>query len=130
MKADEKITEEVARYLSEQFEDFRAKFIARGQKPPSQRDFTVYLGVNESSYSAWIGRVRPPTLDNVDKIATKLGPKIYDIMGIPPRMPNSPLLRSMAARWHKLPADKQAQVKETFDNLLAENEKGERQVAG
>ena len=44
--------------------------------------FARYLGVKQSSLSQWLAGNYPPSKENVEKIAAKLGPEIYDIMGM------------------------------------------------
>ncbi len=44
--------------------------------------FARYLGVKQSSLSQWIAGNYPPGGENLQKIATKLGYEIYDVLGI------------------------------------------------
>ena len=79
-------------YLKTEFVRFTERAISKGQSLPTQADFGRWLGVDLTTLSYWMTATRPPNVDNADAVASKLGPKIYEIMGIPPRMPNDKYL--------------------------------------
>lgn len=58
-------------------------------------DFARYLKVSQPTISAWLNGSRKPTGENIDKIAAKLGPEIYDILGM--RRPDPQLDRLIDA---------------------------------
>lgn len=81
------ITKKMAEFLQQKFIDFQQKTLGRGSRPPSQNEFIKYLGVEQTSYSNWVNAIRPPSGENADILATKLGWEVYEILEIPPRLP-------------------------------------------
>lgn len=49
--------------------------------------FSEFLGVSRISLSDWINGKYSPKTQNIGKIAEKLGPEIYDLVGIPRPQP-------------------------------------------
>ncbi len=125
---DQKRAAKVANLLKEGFNKFFASEIAKGRPVPSQNDYSRWLGIPPTSMSAWINEIRLPTGDNIDAIATRLGPEIYEILGVPPRMPKDKLLNFIAAKWHKLDEAKRKQLAELVDNWTFENQKSGEKV--
>jgi transcriptional regulator with XRE-family HTH domain len=52
------------------------------ERDVTQAEFAEYLGVSESTVSQWINKVQPPDKHSADLIAPKLGPEIYDLLGM------------------------------------------------
>ena len=50
--------------------------------------FSEYLGVSRISLSDWINGKYVPKSQNIGKLAEKLGPEIYDLVGIPRPKPH------------------------------------------
>ncbi len=120
---DQKRAVRTSNLLKEGFNRFFASEIAKGRPVPSQNDFSRWLGVPPTSVSAWINEIRLPSGDSIDAIATRLGPEIYDILGVPARMPKDKLLNLIASRWHKLDDAKRKQLAEMVDNWTFEDQK-------
>ena len=79
---------------TKRFAEFLTKAHLREQnrrgKTMNQNDFVKWLGVKNTSYSSWINEIRLPTGNNVHLLAAKLGPEVYDILGLPRQMPADP----------------------------------------
>lgn len=45
-------------------------------------DFAKHLGVSQSLLSQWLNGRYLPELKNINKIAERLGPEVYDLMGL------------------------------------------------
>lgn len=63
----------------------KAKFIEWEQSQDRRQSYSAfarYLGVRQSSLSQWMNGGYPPGLENVTKIADKLGPEVYDVLGL------------------------------------------------
>jgi predicted transcriptional regulator len=61
------------------------KFIEwRGDTRKNVTQFASYLGVSQPTVSAWINNTRgqPTTPKIINSLASKLGPEIYDILGM------------------------------------------------
>ena len=58
-------------------------------------EFAIYVGVSQASMSQYMNQARLPDHKNADKIASSLGPEIYNILEIPPRLPDDPDLNKL-----------------------------------
>jgi transcriptional regulator with XRE-family HTH domain len=76
----------------------------------SQSEFATYLGISNYNYSQYVNNYRKPTGKNLDRIAAKLGPRTYEILGVPPRMPDDPVFLEIAKRWFAADDKTQEQV--------------------
>ena len=100
----------LAYYLKERYTTYIRKEIDAGHAIPSQADFARWLGVNPASLSNWMNALRPPNPENIDAIASRLGLTVYQIMEVPPRVPNDKLFRQVVARWHKLTDEQKSEI--------------------
>ena len=88
MDEKQKQLEEMARFLLEEYNRY-----ARGQKRlTSAANWSKELGVNNTSLSQWMNGLRLPSGNNTHRLAKHLGPRVYEITGTPPLMPDDPLL--------------------------------------
>ena len=98
-----------------------AKFLewAQGQgQRKTLREFAEWLGVKEGVLGHWMAGRNKPTGDNIDTLAAKLGPEIYDMLGL--ARPD-PLLTQFSKMLDSLPPDEREafmeQVKKYYDKL-------------
>jgi transcriptional regulator with XRE-family HTH domain len=70
----------------------------------SQADFARLMGVSRASLTMWMNGTHQPDLESAKKIASLLGPEVFDMLGIP--RPN-PYLEK---------------IKQIFDNLSPEHQ--------
>ena len=75
--------EELVRYLEEEFK----RFYIRSGPRVSQVDFARWLQIAPSDLSKYMTGAQQPGPKNQNKIAEKLGPTIYDVLGVPRRVP-------------------------------------------
>jgi transcriptional regulator with XRE-family HTH domain len=101
---------EIAKYLNDEWLKF---FMKRGGRV-SQADFAAHLGLSEANLSRYMKGAQRPTPPNQDAIASALGPKIYEVMGVPKRMPKDQALAEMASDWHILTNDERKSLLEEF----------------
>jgi transcriptional regulator with XRE-family HTH domain len=74
----------------------------------SQREFAEYLGLDQVQLSHYLNaRRKNPDPDAVAKMADKLGPEVYDILGL--ARPD-PQLQELTSIWHKLDKDVKDQI--------------------
>ena len=73
----------------------------------SLTSFAKYLGVGQPSLSQWMAGNYPPSNDNVERLADKLGYEIYDILEMPRPNPMIKTLESLD--------DEDPDVKELWD---------------
>jgi hypothetical protein len=106
----------IANYLKGEFLKFQSSAVGRAERIPSQKRFAVWLGLDPTIFSYVINEERMPTQLQADLINTKLGPKIYELTGYAPRVPNDPGLRLIVNRWHLLSKEKKHQLTEIVEN--------------
>jgi len=114
--------EAIANYLKEEFIKYQGSAVGRAERIPSQKRFAVWLGLNPTVFSYIINAERLPTQQQADLINSKLGPKIYELTGYAPRIPNDPKLRMIVTRWHLLTNEKKSAIAEEVDNATFEKE--------
>ena len=69
----------------------------------SQREFADFLGIDPMNLSHYLNAKRKvPDQESIKKIAEKLGPEIYDVLGL--ARPD-PQLQELTSIWHKLDQD-------------------------
>lgn len=70
--------------------------------------FAAYLGVSRPLVSYWLkGTI--PSLENVQILAEKFGPEVYDVLQLP--RPN-PFLNKINKIWERIPPEKQQKLAE------------------
>lgn len=114
---------EFADYMFLEFNKWKAAEPTR--RTASQNDFAIYLEVSATSLSNWLHELRPPSPDNLDRIASKLGLDCYWIMGVSPRVPMNPEVLRLFTSFYKLSKRRRKHLEETMLNLLLEEEEDE-----
>lgn len=82
--------------------------------------FAQYLGIGQSLLSRYLNDDVIPNLDKAQIMAEKLGPEIYDILGL---AHPDPLLKYITHNWHKLDEEKQNQIREEVENYLVHKQR-------
>ena len=86
----------------------------------SQREFADYLGIDAMSLSHYINaRRKMPDQDSIKKIASKLGPEVYDVLGL--ARPDADL-KQVTAVWHKLNDQTKHRILEIAETSYNTNE--------
>ena len=70
-------------------------------------DFSVYLNVSRDTLNNWLGGRRKPRNESVEALATRLGPEIYDLLGM--ARPDAGL-KFVSRLWDKLTPEQQQQI--------------------
>lgn len=106
---------EVGKWLTKKFLEWQTQ---SGEKK-TVTEFADFLGVSRDTLNKWFNGQRRPRGTNVDVLAAKLGPEIYDILGL--RRPGeidttglAPDVAALAQRINRLPPD----VRESFIRLV------------
>lgn len=113
---DKELRRQVARYLMDEFLRWQAQHVGRGERVSSQTQFAKEIGLPQTIWSYIVNEARLPTMEQADLIATKLGPRIYEITGYAPRMPKNKYFRKVAAKWYKLTDQQQREYVERIEN--------------
>lgn len=71
-------------YLESKYQEWRIQQIKKGNKTKDTlTEFSKYIGVSQSTMSAWMLGTRTPDEINIHKLGRKLGLGIYDSLDIP-----------------------------------------------
>lgn len=85
--------------------------------------FADYLGLSAPLLSHYLNGLRKPTKDNIRKIAQRLGPEVYDILGL--QHPD-PKLRFITRNWGHITVEQQQQLLAAMEKLLKVGHAGKR----
>ncbi len=90
-------------FLERKFLEWQIEIGAR----KSQAEFAKLMGVSRSALTMWMNGTHLPDRESAGKLATILGPEVYDLLQFP--RPN-PLLQKLNQIWERIPADKQQKL--------------------
>lgn len=76
------------------------------------------LNISPMGFSTYKNGERMPTGENLDSIADRLGVVVYDIVGVPRRMPRDRGLRDLADIWTKISEGERRELLERAKNFL------------
>lgn len=101
-------TTEFQAFLQEEYEKYAEK---TKRWRPSLSEYARYLGVSSASMDHWLIGSRTPDLQNAIKLAERLGPKVYDLLGFPHMaVLNDPKLRFVVESWEVLDDDTKGKI--------------------
>jgi hypothetical protein len=83
-------------WLLEKYSDYVSWHIKKYGKSPSQAAWAQHLGIRNTNLSQYVNNTRRPDAHQADLLAAKLGPEVYDRLGMPRRMPDNPDLHWLA----------------------------------
>lgn len=84
----------------------------------SQAEFAKLMGVSRASLTMWMNGTHLPDLESAKKIASVLGPEIFEVLGLP--RPN-PYLQRINELFDRLSPDHQKQLAEQAERYEANN---------
>lgn len=120
---EKKEYETLGQYLDEYFVHVYApRHYDEKRERASEKNFADWLGLNNQNYSQYKLGTRRPSVEQADKMATRLGPLVYDLLGMPRRMPKDPLLHLIADNLPDLTDEDKKEIAEIVRNKLAEKE--------
>jgi transcriptional regulator with XRE-family HTH domain len=109
--------------FTEFLENSFVKWQSQMGKRKTIKEFSEYLGVSRPLLSMWmLGRQRPGP-KNIELLANKLGPEVYDVLGFP--RPN-PDLQALMAAWNYIPSEKQHAMREQGEQYKIQNQNDEK----
>jgi transcriptional regulator with XRE-family HTH domain len=123
--------DDLSKYLEE---EFRKYFIRSGGRK-SQTDFARELGISPTNLSKYMSGVQKPDAKNQDRIAGKLGPKIYDILGVPRRVPTgdkklSAFVSLLVELWPKMTQDERDNLQDALAEKAERHAAADKEVLG
>ena len=95
------------------------EFVNRKGRMASASEFARWLGVTNTNLSQWMSGNRKPTGVNVHRLAAKLGPVVYDLVGEPRRMPDDPGFQQVAAAYFEADDQARAEVARILEEAKA-----------
>ena len=117
---DKKELPSMENFLNDEY----VKFVTKKGRVTSAAEFAKWLGVPNTSLSQWMNGIREPVGNNVFKLANKLGPIVYDILGQPRRVPEGENAQQMFDVYQKLGEEAQLALNEMAENLLEDQQTG------
>jgi transcriptional regulator with XRE-family HTH domain len=86
-------------------------------------DFAKYLNVSQPNLSKWVsGGSKPRDSENIEKLASKLGSEVYELLGFTPPI-DDPLLKSIASIWKTLTQPEKEELETRAKTLKEQREK-------
>ena len=83
-------------------------------------EFAAWLDISQSLLSRYMNGTRTPSRKNTDKIAARLGPEIYDLLGL--QRPD-PLLQRLQTQWHLLTDEELGEITRIIENAVDRNKR-------
>ena len=109
--------------LQELLTDAYVEYVGKRHRKVSDTEFAKYLGVPPGSYNQWANGSRLPNYENTLRLASILGPRVFDIMGYQRVMVvNDPQIIFIAERWRLLNHDTKKQIIDHVREEVAEGE--------
>lgn len=98
---------------------------SHGKRRVSDNQFARYLGVSPASFNQWINGNRLPDIENAAKLAKKLGPRVFDVLGYQEvTYIEDPDLKFITRNWRYLDGDTQQQIIDHITEVInARNKK-------
>jgi transcriptional regulator with XRE-family HTH domain len=120
---------EMKLYLGEAWMRYQRSMWEEQHQLVTQADFATSIGIPPTTLSELMRGVRPPSDENTMRLAEHpaIGPRIYDILGVPPHMPANKVIREIASHWHLLNDQEQKVMRETYEQLMRAKEEGQKQ---
>jgi transcriptional regulator with XRE-family HTH domain len=113
--------------MANQLPEFlRLKYIdwqAKSRQNRTLKSFALYLGVGAQLLSMWMNGTRTPGPENIDLLAAKLGPEVYDALELPRPDPH---LQKLVQIWHLLPEEARRNLREQGERFADQNENDPR----
>jgi len=89
----------------------------------SQAEFSKLIGVSRAAFTMWLNGDHLPDRESAGKLASYLGPEIYDALELP--RPN-PYLQQLSKMWENIPPDKQQLLVEQAERYEIKNERSKK----
>ncbi len=102
---------ELANWMENKFIDW----IAQTGQRHTVTEFAEWLDIARPVVSRYLSGDRIPSGHNVDKIAYRLGPEIYDLLGL--QRPD-PLLQRVQSQWDLLTEDEREEIDQIVNNAV------------
>ena len=109
-----KTKKSVATFLNESF----IAWMSKAGERKTVSEFAEYLNISRSLLSHYMNGSRNPSKENVHKIAAKLGPEIFDLLGL--ARPD-PYLQSIINGWDDLDEDQRKELIDYAEKLRDAN---------
>ena len=82
-------------------------------------DYAEYLGVGRPILSLWLSGKRSPGTDSLRVLSAKLGPEVYDVLGLDRPDPD---LAYITQHWEELDPDTRRRLRAQTEKYAAQND--------
>jgi transcriptional regulator with XRE-family HTH domain len=111
-------------WLQTKYGEYVNWYIKQHAKVPSMAIWAKHLGIRNTNLSQYMNDNRRPDMQQADLLAEKLGPEVYDRLGLPRRMPRDPELYFLAEHFvSDLTASDRADVIALAKERIAKNQR-------
>jgi transcriptional regulator with XRE-family HTH domain len=93
------------------------EWMTRERQRKTVTAFADYIGVTQSMMTRYLNGQMIPTGDNVHKLAARLGPEVYDLLGLARPDPET---QYIIRHWDKLPPEEQKRFREMVEKYADE----------
>jgi transcriptional regulator with XRE-family HTH domain len=107
-------------WLLQYFLNWQAK---KGKKT-NLNEFAAYLGVSRPTISMWMNGSRTPSLETIERLASLVGPEIFDVLDLPRPDPD---LQALTQIWPLLDETSRHTLRKQGERYVTENEKRSEQ---
>lgn len=96
----------------------------KGTRRVSDNEFARWLGVSPASFNQWINGNRTPDLENAAKLAKRLGPRVFDVLGYEEvQFIEDPELKFVSRNWKHLDSETRLQIYNHVEEVINEQSK-------
>lgn len=118
-------------WLNIKFAEFMTGQALHNNRTPSKTDWARYIGITNTNLSQYMNDNRKPDAAQADLLAAKLGPEVYDRLGMPRKMPKDKMLYFIVDNWPDVRPEKRKEIIERIKNEIDEKKReGHRNSGG
>lgn len=129
---EDRAQERFAELLNDAYESWRRDFRRKGDHAYaiSRANFARYLGVSPVTLSTWMNAKRFPTPELIEILAANryVGMRIFEVLGLSPRLPADPELRFLVEHWSDLSEEQQEAQMRFFKEEVSLNGGGKMEL--
>ena len=97
---------------------------SRGKRRVSDNEFARWLGVSPASFNQWINGNRTPDLENAAKLAKRIGPRVFDVLGYEEAtLIEDPELKFITRNWNELDNETRKQIYDHVAEVMDDKSK-------
>jgi len=115
---------DLAKYLKQQYIEWFTRINTETGAYPSQAEFARCLGIDTQTFNHYLMAERMPRGENLDKLAVRLGPEVYELARVTSIVTTDPLLCRLVQGWDGLLPEQKEQIGTLICAFLGEGDDG------